>query len=400
MIDILTHQAEFIESNARHTGLVGGFRSGKSEAGVLKTIAKKMMLPGIDVAYYLPSYPLIKDVAFKKFVDRLTELEIPFKLNETDKNIITPYGRIIMRSMDTPEFIIGYEVGYSLVDEVDVMPKNKMDVAMKNILARNSAKFEGNNNATDFVSTPEGFKFLYNFFVKNANENKKLIRASTKDNPYISDDYIKALESEYSPDELRAYLNGEFINLHSGQVYQFNRDINVTKEVATPYDVLHIGMDFNITNMSAVVHLLKGNNKFAVDEFTQVYDTYAMINQIKDRYPNNAIIIYPDASGSNRSTSGATDFELILKAGFKIKAGNRNPFVRDRVNQVNAEFRAGTYFLNVDKCPKYASALEQIGYKGGEPDKTSGLDHITEAGGYFIYNIKNNQKQWGGSTII
>ena len=136
-IELLEHQAEFINSEARHTGLVGGFRSGKSHSGVLKTIVKKLQLPKVDVAYYLPTYPLIKDIAFPKFVEVLTEQKIPYTLNKSDKDIITPYGRIIMRSMDNPELIVGYEVGYSLVDEADVLPKRKMqDVMIKERIKR------------------------------------------------------------------------------------------------------------------------------------------------------------------------------------------------------------------------------------------------------------------------
>ena len=41
MIEILTHQAEFLKSNAVHTGLVAGFGSGKSIAATIKTIEKK-----------------------------------------------------------------------------------------------------------------------------------------------------------------------------------------------------------------------------------------------------------------------------------------------------------------------------------------------------------------------
>jgi hypothetical protein len=36
-------------------------------------------------------------------------------------------------------------------------------------------------------------------------------------------------------------------------------------------------------------------------------------------------------------------------------------------------------------CPVYVEGLEQQAYnKHGEPDKTSGLDHALDAGGYFI----------------
>jgi len=40
-VDALVHQGEFIQSNVRHTALVGGYGSGKSFAGVLKTLLKK-----------------------------------------------------------------------------------------------------------------------------------------------------------------------------------------------------------------------------------------------------------------------------------------------------------------------------------------------------------------------
>ena len=124
-LEVLPHQEEFIFSTAKHTGLIGGYGSGKSFAGVLKTVLKKLQYPGIDVAYYLPTYGLIRDIAFPKFAEILKHIGIDFRLNRTDKEIITSFGRIILRSMDKPESIIGYEVGYSLVDETDILQQRK-----------------------------------------------------------------------------------------------------------------------------------------------------------------------------------------------------------------------------------------------------------------------------------
>lgn len=388
-IEILQHQLDFIQSNHRHTGLVGGFRSGKSHAGVIKTVKKKLSLPGVDVAYYLPSYQLIKDIAFPKISALLTQLGITYQLNQSDKNFITPYGRIIMRSMDNHELIVGYEVGYSLIDEADILPLDKMEQVMLKIIARNSVKTIGNNNATDFVSTPEGYRFLYNFFVKNSNENKLLIRAKTENNPFISEDYIKALEAEYTPSQLQAYLNGEFVNLTSGNVYnEFSRERNHTDREPTDKDILHIGMDFNITKMNAVVHVIDGAIGKAVDEIVNKYDTRSMCQYIKETYPKNRIVVYPDASGGSRKTSSSeTDLQIIKSFGFMIKADDKNPAVKDRTNTMNNCFHKNNYQVNVNRCPTYTQALEQLGYKNGEPDKQSGLDHITEAGGYFVHKI-------------
>lgn len=392
--DLLIHQAEFIQSNYRHTGLVGGFRSGKSHAGVIKTTLKKLSLPGIDVAYYLPTYSLIKDVAFPKFSEFLDYNNIKYTINKSDKDIITPYGRIILRSMDSPEYIIGYEVGYSLVDEADIPSKSKMQEIMRKVLSRNSVKSEGNNNATDFVSTPEGFKFLYEFFVKEANSNKKLIRASTKDNPYISDDYISSLQETYSQDQLAAYLDGEFVNLASGTVYHaFDRTRNHSDREIKPNDRLHIGMDFNITNMSATVRVTDGRISTAVDEVTGAYDTAEMIKILRERYPKHHMTIYPDASGNARNTAGDSDIKLLRKAGFLVRVGSRNPSVRDRITTVNGSFFNSkgeiTNYINTNNCPQLTEAYERLPYKNGMPDKDSGFDHLCDADGYVIFNIKH-----------
>ena len=78
MITLFKHQDDFLYSEAIHTGLVAGFGSGKSFAGTLKTLSKKLAYPGIDVAYYLPTYPLIKDIAFPRFKEILEMHNVPY----------------------------------------------------------------------------------------------------------------------------------------------------------------------------------------------------------------------------------------------------------------------------------------------------------------------------------
>lgn len=70
---------------------------------------------------------------------------------------------------------------------------------------------------------------------------------------------------------------------------------------------------------------------------------------------------------------------------FQVIAPAKNPSVRDRVNEVNKALRDDNYKVNTNRCSNYTEALEKQSYKNGEPDKSSGFDHITEAGGYFIY---------------
>ena len=380
------NQKQFIKSTKLHNGIVGGYQSGKSVGGCIKVITKLLQDPGVPIAYYLPTHGLIDDMLVPKMRQLLGNIDIEFHHNKKESKIITPYGEIWMRSMDTPDRIVSYSVGYSLVDEADVVHVNKRTAAMKRISSRNSFK-KSTKNSIDFVSTPEGFGYMYNFFVKKANDNKVLYRLSTLANAHnLGDGYIDGLKELYDEEQLRAYLLGEFVNLTSGTVYRnFDRSINHSDRKIKPDDILHIGMDFNITNMSAVVHVID-DYPIAVAEITNVYDTEAMILQLQ-RF-SNKIVIYPDASGKNRKTSGDSDMDLLKYAKFTLRHGKSNPSVRDRVNAMNKGFKNSQglpeYKVNTNQCPEYTESLEKQGYKNDEPDKTTGFDHLNDAGGYFI----------------
>jgi len=386
-IPTLKHQSELITSTKTHTALIGGFGSGKSHVGVAKTIIKKLQYPKVNVAYYLPTYGLINDVAFPKFIEQLQKYNIDFTLNRSENIIKTNVGNIILRNMSDPERIIGYEVGYSLIDETDALSKDKMsDVFMKIIGRNRSVLPNGAINQTDVVGTPEGFKWLYDFFVKNPSENKAIIKAKTFDNPFLPKNYVDILKETYTESQVNAYLNGEFVNLNSNNVYKsYNRKAHRTNEIPLPQEMLYIGMDFNITNMNAVVHVKRNGKMYAVGEIANAYDTQSISDYIKENYPNHKIIINPDASGNNRSTSGASDFSILKQNGFTVDTPKKNPNVTERINAVNLAFQNDKYYVNDKLCPNYAEALENQSYRNGVPDKQSGFDHITEAGGYSIY---------------
>ena len=385
-------QKQFIKSKFLHTGIVGGYQSGKSTAAAIKAITHLFRFPGIPIAYYLPTFRLFDDMLVPKLDNLLTEIGVPYSHHKQTSKIVTPYGEIWMRSMDNPDSIISYSVGYSIVDEVDVVHANHRNEAMKRIASRNSFQKPGEANQIDFVSTPEGFAYMYNFFEKKKNENKLLLRLKTGDNiDNLADGYIQGLREQYTEEQLRAYLDGEFVNLTSGTVYyKFDRRINHSTRTAKNSDILHIGMDFNIGNMSAVVHVID-EKPIAVDEMKKVYDTEQMCQLIKEKYPTNRIIIYPDASGKNRNTSTTkTDIEILKLAGFVVHAKNSNPPVNDRLKNMNRMFCNGKneigYMVNTHKCTEYTEALERMAYdSNGQPDKSSGFDHITDAAGYFIY---------------
>lgn len=388
-LSLLKHQKQFVLSKYKHTILVAGFGSGKTEAAVSKAAYKLTSTSSkLNVGYYLPNYPLINDIAVPRFQEFFEKHNIKYKYNSSEKIFRTKYGKILLRNMTKPETIVGYETFYAIIDEIDILPKSKAKAVFNKIIARNrQIDDNGQKNSIDLVSTPEGFNFLYNFAVKEKTDEKLLIKAKTNDNPFLPDDYIQTLAAQYTIEELTAYINGEFCNLTSGSVYKsYDRQKHNTSLFPVVGQDLYIGMDFNVQNMHAIVHIIENGAMYAVDEFVKIYDTTELCQQIREKYPTNAIEINPDASCKNRNTAGLSDYDIILSDewNFNVNVRRKNPEILNRVRAVNKSFEDGKYFVNLEKCQNYSDALSQQVYKNGLPDKTSGLDHINDAGTYCV----------------
>lgn len=384
-------QFDYINSEAKFPALVAGFGAGKTEAAVQRCIIGKLRNPTTNRGFYEPTYDLIRMIAWPRFEEVLTDLKIPYKLHKSPLNYIDlgGYGQIIFRSMDTAERIIGYAHADADIDELDTLKEADAASVFRAIVARNrEIKPNGEPNTIGVTTTPEGFKFVYKNWKQFPKPGFELIQAPTYSNPHLPPDYVDNLKSIYPSNLLSAYLNGEFVNLTQGTVYNcYSRDRNDSKEEITPFDFLMVGMDFNVTNMSAVVFVYRSGVFHAVEEITRVYDTPNMIHTLKKKFPDHNICVYPDASGASRKTVNASisDITLLEAAGFECRAPKKNPFIKDRVMAANAAFDSCQVMINSEKCPELASSLEQLTYdNNGMPDKTSGLDHLIDAATYPI----------------
>lgn len=403
-------QDDFVFSEAQYPLFCGGFGAGKSEALFKRVIIQKLTYPKLNQGYFAPSYDLISLIAFPRLSELLRECGLKFKLNKSEKVFtIDGYGSIIMRSMDNPDSIVGFEIADAVIDELDTMQKEKAENAWNKVIARcRQKKPDGKPNTAAVGTTPEGFRFCYERWEKKGSEKYILYRAPTYSNPYLPESYIDGLRESYPPQLLAAYLDGKFVNLASGGVYpDFDRTINVSKETIKAREPLHIGMDFNVLKMAAVVHVLRDGKLHAVDELVDVRDTPTMAALIKERFPDHHIKIYPDAAGQATSSknSSESDHIILKKAGFTLVVNGTNPSIKDRINAYNAQILNAkgerSYYVNVDMCPNLTEALEQQAYdKHGMPDKSTGHDHVLDAAGYCVVKLFPIVKPIAKSTSL
>ncbi|MGA0608844.1 terminase large subunit domain-containing protein [Caldimonas sp. KR1-144] len=410
-------QAEFLALERKYRAFVSGFGGGKTWAGGAALCKHAWERPRINAGYFAPTFPMIRDIFYPTIDEVAQDWNLTIKVNESNKEVHVYSGRryrttIICRSMENPGDIAGFKIGHAQVDELDLLKIDKAALAWRKIIARMRYSVPGLRNGIDVTTTPEGFKFVYRQFVKEVAEQPEklgglygIVQASTFDNEAnLPDDYIDSLRASYPPQLIEAYLRGRFVNLASGSVYpEFDRRLNHTDAEIKPGEVLHIGMDFNVNKMAAVVYVVRDGAPLALAEHTGVRDTPAMAKLLKDRYQTgreakdrHEIRVYPDASGQNTSSKDASesDLSILKQAGLPVVVNPTNPAVKDRVNAVNAlilnDKGERRLKVNTRHCPNFTEALEQQIYdpKSGEPDKKAGLDHVNDAGGYFLV------KQW------
>jgi hypothetical protein len=384
--------------NTKFRAYCGGYGSGKTFIGCVDLLLFAGKHPGIDQGYFAPTYPMIKDIFYPTFEEAAELLGFDIEINLSDKVVTLTragqvYGRIICRSMENPSRIIGFKIARALADEIDTLPRRKAHIVWRKIISRMRVVIPGVVNSIGVTTTPEGFGFVYEMFAEKPTADYSMVQASTYENAdYLPADYIQSLRDTYPDNLVKAYINGEFVNLTQGSVYSnYDRTLNGTDATWNGTEPVHIGMDFNVGKMSAVVHVIRDGLPYAVDEMTKLLDTPATIAEIKARFNGVQINVYPDASGNSRKSTNAsqTDLSLLREAGFFVYNENANPFVKDRVNAVQAMLLNGngqrSYKINAAKCPTLSDGLLRQAYNDhGEPDKTQGHDHANDAAGYFI----------------
>jgi len=418
-IKLLPHQVSFLRSDKRFVALVGGFGCGKSYGLAAKAFDSASKNPGFDGALISRSSRQLHDFLLPEVKSYLTKVLGPedsgtWKMKDGDKIVInwSPKCTVIhllVASNDAYKKWAGGNFAWVGIDEIDTMDK-PFEVWS---YANDRVRVKAPHIQTFCASTPEGYRFLYQFFEKQPKENpnlddRELVRGCTFDNLLNLDEgYVRNQIRTRNPLQLRAYIYGEFCNLEGSPVYyrykpSYDDGNWTTKTIEDfPDSPLHIGMDFNKHKNPCVVHAIQDGKRYAVDELYGLKNSDECIGEIKKRYPGRMIDFYPDASGFEAIQNYEKHF-----GGDRVNYSAANPKVNKRVTSLhwgiqNPLTQQRTYLINPEKCPELDNGLQHQTYnEKNEPDKEAGVDHAIDGAGYFHYwHWPVDDKQISQSTL-
>lgn len=395
------------QRNARFRDAVCGRRFGKTFLGKAEMrraarLADRWNVSVEDEIWYCaPTQKQAKRVFWRRLKQAIPLHWRASKPNETELSITLNSGHVIRCvGLNNYDDLRGSGLFFVLIDEWADCPYAAWEEVIRPMLSTcrytiNGTTFIGGHALR--IGTPKGFNHCYDTWLAGQDgrepDHKSWLYTSV-DGGNVPSEELEAARRKMDPRTFRQEYLASFENYQGVVYYCFDRRENHTDDTVQRGDALHIGMDFNVSKMAAVVYVMRDGLPRALDEFTDIFDTPAMIEKIQEKYGEHKIVVYPDASGGNRKSSNASesDIQLLRDAKFTVHVNASNPAVKDRVNALNAML-CNTYgerrlLVNTHNCPKFTQCLERQVYDDkGEPDKKGGFDHANDAGGYPVIHL-------------
>ncbi len=384
-------QKNVIQDDSRFRVLITGRRFSKTFVAI-NEIAKFASIPNKKIWYVAPSYRQAKAICWGVLKEKMIYHKWVKSINHSDLTLtLKNNSQITLRGSDNESSLRGVGLNFLILDEFQDINKT----AWYEVLRPTLSDTEGH---ALFCGTPRGFgNWSYDLYkMGENNKDWKSFQYTTLEGEQVSEDEIEQAKQDLDLRTFQQEYEATFVN-YSGMIYyNFSRDKNIIEKYNKNTGVLHIGLDFNVDPMSAVVCIIENDRIFVVDEI-QIYssNTNEMCDEIKTRYKNKQIVVYPDPSARQRKTSagGLTDLSILKNNGFDVRCRSTAPLVRDRINAVNSKLKNvnGKNSLFIVKfCKNAIKSIERQIYKEGThiPDKDSGYDHMNDALGYLVeYNF-------------
>jgi len=380
-------QKKVISNEARFRVLITGRRFGKTFLAI-NELAKFASKPNQRVWYVAPTYRQAKAICWNVLKEKMIYHKWVKNINHSDLTItLKNNSQITLRGSDNEQSLRGVGLNFLCIDEfADVSQE-----AWYEVLRPTLSDTKGH---ALFCGSPRGFgNWSYELFKQGeTNKDWASFKYTTIEGGNVDKDEVEQAKQDLDIRTFQQEYEATFVN-YSGMIYyNFNRQNNIIEKYQKETAILHIGLDFNVDPMSAVVCVIVNEKIIVVDEI-QIYssNTQEMCEEIRNRYKNKQIVVYPDPSARQRKTSagGFTDLSILKNAGFDVKCKNTAPLIRDRINAVNAKLKnvngKNSLFI-VKSCKNVIKSIERQIYKEGThvPDKDSGYDHMNDALGYLI----------------
>jgi PBSX family phage terminase large subunit len=392
-ITLTKPQLKVSSSSARFRVLISGRRFGKTYLAVTEMM-KYASQPNRRIWYVAPTFKMAKDICWSALKEMLNQFNWIEDINETTMTITIRQSNstISLKGADNYDSLRGTGLDFLILDEfADIDKRTWFEVLRASVADRLGHVL--------MCGTPKGYgNWSYEMYLKGKQDKEwESFQFTTIQGGMVAKSEVEQAKQDLDQRTFRQEFEGTFENYAGSIYYNFHPVESVVKKEIDWTKPLHIGIDFNVSPMSACIAQIERDKIYIVDEIV-IYgsNTDELVDEIRDRYGTKIkIITYPDPASRQRKTSagGRTDLSILQNAGFEVKVKHRHPAVRDRINAVNSKLKDSNgkrYIFVSNSCKIVIKGLTRQTYKEDTniPNKEDGFDHMNDALGYMIDYIK------------
>ena len=227
----------------------------------------------------------MRNSVFKLFKDVIESFKITHltRIKESDMSITLPNGsEIIFVGLDNEEKLLSIAgITDVFIEEVYEVPKEIVD--QLNLRMRGKAPNQQIYMAFNPISAKH---WLYDFCEGATRPESSIYSQSTfRDNPFLPDEYVKALEDMYrtNPNKARVFCDGNWGADVEGLVYKNHvlSDFDINELIKQGLEV-RVGIDWGFVDPTTVVVSLFDKPKKEIYIIGEYYKRGATLEEIKD----------------------------------------------------------------------------------------------------------------------
>jgi len=390
-------QSEVFANTARFRMISAGRRFGKTHLALVQLIVWAAQKPNSLNWYLAPTYRSAKSIAWRQLKAMIPPALFGRK-NEVDLSIELINGsRIELKGGDNYDSLRGNSLSNCVLDEAAYIPPDAWEMVIRPALA-------DQRGAALFISTPAGYNHFHEWW-ETAQEEPTwaTFSYSTIEGGNVPEEEVELARRTLDARTFAQEFLADFTTF-TGRVFPDFCDDNVDATVEDMGDVVHVGLDFNVSIMSGVICSLVGDTLHIWDEISvKNSNTDEVAMMLSQRFEGRKVVTYPDPTGRARKTSaaGQTDHGILRKYGLTVSSPASPWSVKDRLQATNWLIKNAKGEIRLfihPRCKDTIKGLRSVTYKEGAEDfvvdKDPGLEHWCDALGYLILSAMNQVKPW------
>jgi phage terminase large subunit len=384
-------QSEFINSTAKETLFAGAVGASKSYALCLAILKEVKYHPQSQILLCRQTYTSLKRSTMVTLLqgDAVTKPILPkgsYKFNKVEQKITINGNGSDIYLMGIEDILRVRSMNLSLicVDEVSELNEEQW-----NELTYRLRSTSGSRRIMGATNPSGPSSWLYRRFFLDNNPNRKVIRATSFDNPALPKDYIDMLKD--LPKQLYSrFAMGEWIALDNIIYNEFSREKHLKHREYGEFTSYMLGVDFGFTNPCAIGLLgVDGdNNIHLIEEHKESKLLIGKIVELCERYRRLEPVVIVDPS----APALIAEFE---KEGFNVKKAD---------NEVDGGIARMMDYLHKGKFTAEPSCIEFIkeveNYIRDDKGKIVKVnDHILDLCRYCCNNLVTEDVTYNKPTI-